>query len=141
MRGHFAIQLVVSAAAAKKICQLGKHPSEVPHGSGLLTQQLLHQAGQLAPTLGFLFERFHSGFGDGVVFRFPAVFGRVPFALDPALLFQANQSWIERALIELQQILGNLLQPRGDAVSVLWAHAAQSTQNDEIEGALEHLDA
>ena len=36
---------------------------------------------------------------------------------------------------------GDLFQPGGYSVSVLWPHARQGAQNDEIEGALQHLDA
>jgi hypothetical protein len=141
MSRHFAIQLVVGAAAAEEIRELGRQPSAVPHGSRLLTQQLFDEAGQLAPALGFLPERFQAGFGDGVVFRFPAVFRLIPFALDPALLLQTNQGRIERALVELQQVPGNLFQPGGNAVSVPRAQAAKRAQDDEIERALQDLNA
>jgi hypothetical protein len=54
-------------------------------------------------------------------------------------LLQTNQS-AQRALIELQQIAGNLFQPGGHPVGMPRAQGAERAQDDEVERDLQDLD-
>jgi hypothetical protein len=42
-----------------------------------------------------------TGAGERIIFRIPPAFGDAPGGFDPALLFQAVQGWIKRALADL----------------------------------------
>jgi hypothetical protein len=55
---------------------------------------------------------------EAVKLRFALVFGFTPFAANPALVFEAVKSWVERALQDFQAILGDLLNTQKNAVAV-----------------------
>ncbi len=76
-----------------------------------------------------------------VELRLAVALGLAPRALDPALLFEPHQRGIERALIERQRMIRHLREPRRQPVGMLRSHRGQRAQDDEIEGALEELDA
>src|SRR5438093_3591486 len=109
--------------------------------SALVQQQLVDQAGEPAPTFRLLFQTTNAGFGDAVVLRLAIAFGSLPGALDPSLLFESDEGRVERALIERERRLGDLLESSRQPVRVLRAHGMQRPQHDQIKGALEQLDA
>src|SRR5262249_1867234 len=67
--------------------------------------------------------------------------GPSPGSLDPPVLLQPHQCRIESALVEVEQLLGDLLETRGNLVGVLWAHRRERPQNDEIKRPLQQLDS
>ena len=79
--------------------------------------------------------------GDRVKPGFAAVLRLAPGAFDPSLLFQSHQRRIQCALIQIQQIFGNLLEPRRDRIGVLRAHGLQRPQYDQVERSLQYADA
>src|SRR5437867_5564304 len=109
--------------------------------SALVQQQLVDQAGEPAPTFGLLFQTTSSRFGDAVVLRLAIALSSLPDTLDPPLLFQSDEGRIERALIQRERRLGDLLESSRQPVRVLRAHGVQRPQHDQIKGALEQLDA
>ena len=64
-------------------------------------------------------EPLAAGGGEGVVAGAAVVLGRAPFGVDPAVQQQALERRIQRALADLQHLLGHLTQPFGDAVAML----------------------
>src|SRR5262249_43218712 len=61
--------------------------------------------------------------------------------LDPPLLLQANESGIQRSLIQNEWMIGNLLQSRRDAVGVLRPHGSKRSEHDKVQRPLQELDA
>src|SRR5215211_4527317 len=55
-----------------------------------------------------------------IVLRAAIVFGRAPIGLDPCPPFESMQGRIERALVDLQDIPGDLLDALRDPPSVHW---------------------
>src|SRR5262245_21179945 len=104
-------------------------------------QQFVDETGETSPPFSLLLERARAGLGDAVVLRLAVALGALPCALDPPLLFEANERGIQRALIEHQRMLRHLLEPRRQPVGMLRPHRRQRAQDDEIEGALQQLNA
>src|SRR5262249_49106394 len=63
-------------------------------------------------------------------FRYP------PFGLDPPLLFQTDERGINRALIQKQNIVTDLLDASGDPPPMQWAHRIEGLQDHEVQRAL-----
>jgi hypothetical protein len=57
---------------------------------------------------------------------FAVALGPAPGALDPSILFQANESGIERSLVQIEELVRNLLQPGRNLMGMLRSHARQS---------------
>src|SRR5262249_18046583 len=76
-----------------------------------------HGPGQTAPILLFRIELFGSGFGQRIELRFAAVHF-TPLGLEQALLLDAMERRVKRALLYLQHFLRDLVDALGDAVSV-----------------------
>ena len=57
--------------------------------------------------------------GECVVFRAAIVFGSTPAGFDPASTFEAVEGGIQRALLNLENVAGNLLNALGDGPTVL----------------------
>ena len=63
-------------------------------------------------------ELLAAGPGQRVEARAPIVLGRAPVGGDPALMLEAVERRIERALLDAQQIVGNLLDTLGNRPAV-----------------------
>ena len=93
-------------------------------------------AGQTSPPLSFLRERARACLGDAVVLRLAIILGSAPTALDPAVLLEANERWIQRALLQRETGLGHSFKTGGETVGVLGAHRLQRAQQNEVQSAL-----
>ena len=89
----------------------------------------------------FLAECFGAGAGNRIIFCLAIVLGLFPCAFNPALLLQSDKGRVERALVQVEQILRYVLQTCGDSVSMLRPHGCECSEDDQIEGALQKLDA
>ena len=69
-----------------------------------------------------------------VVLRAPAELRHRPFGLDPALVLEAVQGRVERALVDLQHVLGDLLDAFGDRPAVQGI-LLQRAQDEQVERA------
>ena len=76
---------------------------------------------------------------DRVELRLAVVVRRAPARRDPAALLQAEQRGVDRALIELQDVLADLLDAPGDAVAVQRPHRVERLQHHQIERALQDV--
>src|SRR5258708_15387249 len=68
-----------------------------------------HKRGHALPTCGLCEQLLAPGARERVILRLAVVFRGAPFCGDPAALLEAQQGGIERTLVQLEQILGNLL--------------------------------
>lgn len=56
------------------------------------------------------------------------------------MLLNPDQSRIEGALVRIQGLLRELLEPVGDAIGMLWAHRSKGAADLEVESAMQDLD-
>src|SRR2546426_620826 len=78
-------------------------------------------AGQAQPAVELGLRRAASLPCQRVELGIAVVLGGTPFGLDQALFFHAIERRIERSLFHVQRIIGQLMQPRRDAVAVIWS--------------------
>src|SRR5580765_5531462 len=78
--------------------------------------------------------------GQRVIACAAVVLGELPLGSNQALPLETVERRIERALPELQNALGPLLDPLGDAPSVHRLEL-QGLQHEHVEGALEEVSA
>src|SRR5207245_1424720 len=76
---------------------------------------------------------------ETIVFRLALVFRLTPFARDPALVFQAIQRRIQRALLNLQAILRNLLDAQEDAVT-MQRPEGNGLEDQHVQSALQKVE-
>jgi hypothetical protein len=72
--------------------------------SGVLDDEL-DGGGETVPLVEFVGELFLAGFGEGVELGNAAGFGGFGFGFDPALLLEAVEGWVERALLHLKDLV------------------------------------
>src|SRR5713226_314141 len=135
-----------SASRFSSPCRLRKKPSrrEPAMRKRLIsrsfrTQQTRDNSGHALPAFRFGGELFPAGARQRVILRFAIVVRDAPLRGDPAALLQPQQRRIQRALIQLQQVLGNLLDALRDAVAVQRSQGIERLQNDQVQGSLENL--
>src|ERR1700720_2267541 len=134
-----------SASRSPSSCRLRNRPrirapkirSRPISGSFRTAEKPGHKRCHTLPTLGLCKQLFAPSASERVILRLAVIFGSAPFGRDPAALLEPQQGWIERALVQLEQILGNLLNPLSDAVAVQRAHGMKGLQNNQIERALQ----
>jgi hypothetical protein len=81
-------------------------------------QRRRHRGRQTVPAVGFLAEALPSRRGEAVVLRAPVVLGRAPLGVEQALVLETVERGVERALLDEERALGDLLDPRQDGVAV-----------------------
>ena len=74
----------------------------------------MNAGGEALPLGDFGVELFASGPGQRIEAGAPVVLGCAPFGRNPALVLEAVQRRVERALLDAQQIIRNLLDALGD---------------------------
>src|SRR5687768_18453637 len=99
--------------------------------------QLHHAADSVCHALPF--PRFYSELtpprgGEAVILGAAAQLRDLPLGLDPALMLETMESRVKRALIDLQDVLGNLLDALGDGPAVQNI-LLQRAQDQQIERA------
>ena len=92
---------------------------------------------ELIEALFGLLELFSAPGGELVVLGVAVGLSERPFGVDPAVLFHAVQSGVERALFDAEQIVGGALDVLDDAVAVKGAVVGESLEDEEVEGSLE----
>jgi len=86
----------------------------------------------------FRLEIFFAGAGEGIVFGAAVVFGFAPCGFDPGLLFETVKSGIERALIDLEDVVGDLADALGDGPAVERLEG-DGFEDEEVESALDEV--
>src|SRR6266536_1977583 len=67
------------------------------------------------------------------------VLGNSPLCLDPTAVLEAQERRIECSLIEVECTFGDLLDPLGEAKSVLGPHGLEGSQDHQVQSALQNL--
>src|SRR5436853_192351 len=70
---------------------------------------------------------------DGIESRATVVVAGAPLTRDPALLFEAEQSRIDRTLVELQRAVGHLLDAPRNAIPVGWAQGIEGLKDHQVQ--------
>lgn len=78
---------------------------------------------------------------DGVVLGLAVVLGPLPRTANPALLLEAHECCVQGALVEGERVVRHLGQPCRQTVGMLRPHGRECTEDDEVERALQELDA
>jgi len=86
----------------------------------------------------FGLEIFFAGASEGIVFGAAIVFGFAPFGSDPGLLFEAVEGGIESALIDLEDVVGDLADALRDSPAVKRLEG-NGLQDKQIESALDEV--
>src|SRR6266568_1323909 len=90
------------------------------------------------PVRQFLFQLIPSGTCERVELCHAAGLRRTPCRFDPCLLLQTVEGRIERALLDLERFLRNLLDAFGNRPAML-RFDAKSLENQQIEGSLDEI--
>jgi hypothetical protein len=80
-----------------------------------------------------------AGAREGVILGAAILLGHAPGCLDPALVFEPMESRIERALLDLQDVARQLLDPFREGPAMLRLEL-QRFQNEEVERPLNEVD-
>src|SRR5258708_38787557 len=99
-------------------------------------QSLGDSPGNTSPSLGLDLELLSSLLGQAVVFRAAIVFRVSPKRGNPAFVFHAVQGREERARLDDESTLGDLLNSAGNAQSVHLA-GGQRFQDEQIQSTLQ----
>src|SRR5207249_5221175 len=81
-------------------------------------QDQRHGGGEALPFGDLVAERLASLAGNGVVTRAAIVLGRLPVALEVAAVIESLDCGTERALIDVEAALRDLLNPEADSPAV-----------------------
>jgi hypothetical protein len=71
-----------------------------------------------APLVGFFFEGLAAAVGEEVVLGAAIVLGGTPLGLDAGGAFEAGEGGEERAGVDAEDAVADLLDPQGDAIAV-----------------------
>ena len=74
----------------------------------------------------------------GIVASAAIVFRHAPLGADPAVLFHAVEGGVEGTFFDAEDVFGNLLDVKSDAVAV-HGRASEGLEDQEGEGALEKV--
>ena len=94
--------------------------------------------GEAAPVGGFLLELRATAGGQRIELGFSSRFRFRPFRFDPGFLFQAVQSGVEGALLNLKNFAGDLLNALGNGPAV-FGFEGNGLENEEVESALDEI--
>src|ERR1700761_8064750 len=98
------------------------------------SRDALHHA---RPALLFLRQLAAAGGGESVVSGAPVVLGSAPFGLDPALLLDAVERRIKRALFHAQHFIGDVLDVTDNAEAMSFMQLSQRLKDQQVECSLE----
>ena len=103
-------------------------------------EDALHRSRQHPPRGGFVLQLTLPCRGEFVVLCAAIVFGHAPLRPDPASPFQSMQCGIQRPLLDLQNVSGDLSDPFRYPPAVL-RFEFQGLEDQEIQSALWKVDA
>jgi len=97
------------------------------------------ESGHAIPLVGFGAELAATGGGEAVETGFAVVVGFAPLAGDEALVFEAVERGVERALLDGKLFAGDLLDAEQDAIAVERAKGDRF-EDEHVEGALHEVE-
>ena len=99
----------------------------------------LDQGGHASPVLGLDLELPPAGRGQPIELRAPVVLGDLPRRTNPPAVFQPHERGVQRPLVQQQRLVRHPADALGDAVPVHRTEGVERLQNEQVEGALEHV--
>src|SRR5437588_4234550 len=94
--------------------------------------------GEAVPVAGFLFQVPAAEPRQRIEFGAPVVLAEFPFGGDPALLFELDHSGTERAVTDLKNVPGDLLQALADGQAVQRLER-EDFQKQQVQRALDEV--
>lgn len=140
MSVDFPFEIGVGATPSKGGGETMKEESDCRHFLRF-QQKFVNEACESPPALDLCRQRALSRLGKVVEFGFAIVFRLLPGALDPSPLLQTDQRRIKRPLIQVERVVGNLLEPRCDRICMEGSHRRERLQDYEIEASLQQLNS
>src|SRR4029077_19143964 len=104
-------------------------------------EQARHERGHALPAFCLRQKLFAPAASQRVILGLAIVVGDAPFRRDPTALFEPQKGRIERALVELEKIRGNLLNDHGGLEPVQRTQSFEGLEHYQIERALQHFAA
>src|SRR5262245_39759013 len=98
------------------------------------------QRGHAVPLLCLGMELTPTGCGQPIELCFALIFGFAPLTRDQSLMFQPVQGWVQRSLLDLQRVAGDLLDTKQNPVAMQWAQR-DSFENQHVESALQQINS
>ena len=95
--------------------------------------------GEFVPGTLFALELFAAGGGKFVILRAAIIFGSAPAGFDPAATLQAVQRGVQRALLDLQNVFGDLLNTFRNGPAMLRLESNRF-EDEQIESALRQIE-
>src|SRR3954453_12076767 len=102
--------------------------------SFLRGEETVDDSGQPVPLVALGAQLAPAAWSKRVETRAAVVLGGAPFGADETALLEPQQRGIERALVDLQRVLGHLFQALRDAPPVERAEGFQRAEHHEVEG-------
>jgi hypothetical protein len=87
----------------------------------------------------FALELFAAGRGELVIFGAAIIFGRAPAGFDPAATLEAVQRGVQRTLLDLQNVFGDLLNTFRNGPAVLRLESNRF-EDEQIQSALRQIE-
>jgi hypothetical protein len=104
------------------------------------SEDLGHGGGELDPGVPFQFELPASRLGEFVILGAAIVFRSTPLRFDPAAALESMECRVEGALLDVEDIAGDLLDALGDGPAVQRLKD-ESLKDEKVESALRQIDA
>src|SRR5262245_9748476 len=94
-------------------------------------QKAFHERDGPRPAFRFALDLAAAGSSELVKFRSPVAVGNAPARLDPSPLLEAQQRRVERSLVEVESLAGDLLNLLGEPETMLRAHGFERAKDHE----------
>jgi hypothetical protein len=101
-------------------------------------QNTVNSGRETVPGLLFGLEADASGFGEGVELCAAIVFRFSPLGLYPYLMLEAMERGVKSALVDAENVVGELADAIGDSEAVHRA-GGEDLEDEEVEGALQEF--
>jgi hypothetical protein len=119
--------------------KLGLHDETPLYLFGCGVENARHEGGHAVPVVGFGAELTAAGGGEAVELGLAFVVGLPPLRGDEALMLQAEERGVKRALLDGELIAGDLLDAQENAVAVERAEGDR-LQDEHVEGPLHEIE-
>ena len=106
---------------------------------GLRIQETGEDGRRLLPFLGFFFNLFAAGSRKLVKLRLPIIVRETPCGGDASLLFQLQQCWVKRSVVDGQKISARLFDLARNPVAMQRTSPFERFQNHQRQSSLPNI--
>ena len=136
VKAEFVFEFALDLRSTEQGTEAKTEYLKAPHRSGPHNGR--DRGGQPLPAGGFAFQLRATRPGQRIVFGAAVVVALAPFGRNPALLFEAVEGRIQRALLDLQDFVGHLPDALCDGPAVPGSKR-KGFEDQQIEGALNEV--